>query len=125
MGPRMSMVNPMMSFTPASPAIPWQAHAQAQMQANPAAAAMMGQQAPYMQMQMQVPPNDPRFMAAHQHAMMVAKQAYQMAVAQQAMAQANDAAFLEDIQDGMNDITASGQFVQGSSNEPTVSSCLI
>ena len=42
-----------------------------------------------------------------------------------AMAQANDAAFLEDIQDGMNDITASGQFVQGSSNEPTVSSCLI
>lgn len=33
---------------------------------------------------------DPRFMQAHQQAMMVAKQTYQMAVAQQAMAAAND-----------------------------------
>jgi len=37
------------------------------------------------------PPNaDPAFLAAHQQAMMVAKQAYQMAVAQQAMAAAGD-----------------------------------
>lgn len=40
---------------------------------------------------MMPPPNaDPRFLAAHQHAMMVAKQAYQMAVAQQALAAANE-----------------------------------
>ncbi|KAG5639660.1 hypothetical protein H0H81_008821 [Sphagnurus paluster] len=39
-----------------------------------------------------MPPNgaDPNFMAAHQQAMMFAKQAYQMAVAQQAMAAAGD-----------------------------------
>ena len=36
------------------------------------------------------PPADPNFLAAHQHAMMYAKQAYQMAVAQQAMAAAGD-----------------------------------
>ena len=36
------------------------------------------------------PPADQNFMAAHQHAMMIAKQAYQMAVAQQAMAAAAD-----------------------------------
>jgi serine/arginine repetitive matrix protein 2 len=36
------------------------------------------------------PPADPKFLAAHQHAMMYAKQAYQMAVAQQAMAAAGD-----------------------------------
>ena len=36
------------------------------------------------------PPSDPSFFAAHQQAMMVAKQAYQMAVAQQAMAAAGD-----------------------------------
>jgi serine/arginine repetitive matrix protein 2 len=34
--------------------------------------------------------NDPNFMAAHQQAMMIAKQAYQVAVAQQAMAAAAD-----------------------------------
>ncbi|EAU92436.2 hypothetical protein CC1G_00655 [Coprinopsis cinerea okayama7 len=34
--------------------------------------------------------NDPAFLAAHQQAMMIAKQAYQMAVAQQAMAAAAD-----------------------------------
>jgi hypothetical protein len=34
--------------------------------------------------------NDPSFFAAHQHAMMIAKQAYQMAVAQHAMAIAGD-----------------------------------
>jgi len=36
------------------------------------------------------PPADPNFLAAHQRAMMIAKQAYQMAVAQQAMAAAAD-----------------------------------
>ncbi|KAK0450560.1 uncharacterized protein EV420DRAFT_1646480 [Desarmillaria tabescens] len=36
------------------------------------------------------PPGDPAFFAAHQQAMMYAKQAYQMAVAQQAMAAAGD-----------------------------------
>lgn len=35
-------------------------------------------------------PTDPTFFAAHQQAMMIAKQAYQMAVAQQAMAAAGD-----------------------------------
>ena len=36
------------------------------------------------------PPADPSFLMAHQQAMMIAKQAYQMAVAQQAMAAAAD-----------------------------------
>lgn len=36
------------------------------------------------------PPADPAFFAAHQQAMMIAKQAYQMAVAQQAMAVAGE-----------------------------------
>ncbi|KAF8913153.1 hypothetical protein CPB84DRAFT_1841556 [Gymnopilus junonius] len=36
------------------------------------------------------PPADPNFLAAHQQAMMIAKQAYQYAVAQQAMAAAGD-----------------------------------
>lgn len=36
------------------------------------------------------PPTDPNFFAAHQQAMMIAKQAYQMAVAQQAMMAAGD-----------------------------------
>ncbi|KAF8135868.1 hypothetical protein K438DRAFT_1639954 [Mycena galopus ATCC 62051] len=36
------------------------------------------------------PPADPAFYAAHQQAMMIAKQAYQMAVAQQAMAVAGE-----------------------------------
>ncbi|KAF7325193.1 hypothetical protein MKEN_00563500 [Mycena kentingensis (nom. inval.)] len=39
---------------------------------------------------MMAPPADPNMMAAHQQAMMYAKQAYQMAVAQQAMAAAGD-----------------------------------
>ena len=42
-----------------------------------------------------------------------------------AMVQANDAVFLEEIQDSLHNTTASGQFIQGSSNEPTVHSCLI
>ncbi|THU76936.1 hypothetical protein K435DRAFT_703658 [Dendrothele bispora CBS 962.96] len=43
---------------------------------------------PQMSQFMVPPPNDPAFFAAHQQAMMIAKQAYQMAVAQQAMAAA-------------------------------------
>jgi serine/arginine repetitive matrix protein 2 len=47
---------------------------------------MVPQPSPYMM----PPPADPNFLAAHQHAMMYAKQAYQMAVARQAMAAAGD-----------------------------------
>ncbi|KAK7464277.1 hypothetical protein VKT23_006443 [Stygiomarasmius scandens] len=43
---------------------------------------------PQMSQFMVPPPSDPSFFAAHQQAMMFAKQAYQMAVAQQAMAAA-------------------------------------
>lgn len=79
LGPRMSMAaNPMMNFSPPPQVAPWGP--------APGAPPMMG--APPFLMS---PPNaDPRFLAAHQHAMMVAKQAYQMAVAQQAMAAANE-----------------------------------
>lgn len=68
---------------------------------NPASAATwnnMTNMSPWPQMQpnqlfnpaqMMVPPTDP-FFAAHQQAMMYAKQAYQMAVAQQAMAAAGE-----------------------------------
>lgn len=76
-GPRMNMTNPMVNFTPATP-MGWAP--------SPTAGPMMGP-TPFMM----PPPNaDPHFLAAHQHAMMVAKQAYQIAVAQQAMAAAND-----------------------------------
>ncbi|PSS31008.1 hypothetical protein PHLCEN_2v2454 [Hermanssonia centrifuga] len=76
MGPRMSMANPMMNFTPPSP-MNWQG--------QPNAAMLNPQQFMFPQGN-----TDPRFLAAHQQAMMVAKQAYQMAVAQQAMAAANE-----------------------------------
>ncbi|KAF8323720.1 hypothetical protein DL93DRAFT_2092426 [Clavulina sp. PMI_390] len=46
---------------------------------------------PMAMMMPQPPPNaDPAFLAAHEQAMMIAKQTYQMAVAQQALAAAND-----------------------------------
>ncbi|KAF5311797.1 hypothetical protein D9619_002788 [Psilocybe cf. subviscida] len=45
---------------------------------------------PQQFMSMVPPPSDPAYLAAHQHAMLVAKQAYQYAVAQQAMAAAAD-----------------------------------
>lgn len=79
LGPRMSMAaNPMMNFTPPTPVTSWGP--------TPGAPPTMG--APPFLMP---PPNaDPRFLAAHQHAMMIAKQAYQMAVAQQALAAANE-----------------------------------
>ena len=74
MGSRVSAANPMMNFIPPTP-MGW-----------PASPSM-----PMMSPQQFIPPpSDPRMLAAHQHAMMVAKQAYQMAVAQQAMAAAND-----------------------------------
>jgi hypothetical protein len=76
LGPRMNMANPTMNFTPPAP-MGW----------SPSPNAPMMGSSPFLM----PPPNaDPRFLAAHQHAMMVAKQAYQMAVAQQAMAAANE-----------------------------------
>ncbi|KAH8094697.1 hypothetical protein BXZ70DRAFT_354120 [Cristinia sonorae] len=80
MNPRMggNMMNPMLNLTPPSP-MPWGAPNM-----------MAGGMSP-MGMFPPPPPNaDPAFLVAHQQAMMVAKQAYQMAVAQQAMAQANE-----------------------------------
>lgn len=76
----MSMMNPMLNFTPPTP-VTWQS------QTN-----MMGSMpSPPGMMFPAPPPNaDPAFLVAHQQAMMIAKQAYQMAVAQQAMAQANE-----------------------------------
>ncbi|KAI0082132.1 hypothetical protein K474DRAFT_1703150 [Panus rudis PR-1116 ss-1] len=79
-GPRMSMMNPMMTFTPPSP-MPWSPQGSMVPQV-PGGPGLMFPTPP--------PNADPAFLAAHQHAMMVAKQAYQFAVAQQAMAQANE-----------------------------------
>jgi len=89
MPPRMSMMSstmgmPMhnmsqmnMNITPASPMV-WQSP-------------QPGMLSPQQFMFPMVPPSaDPNFLAAHQQAMMVAKQAYQMAVAQQAMAAAEE-----------------------------------
>ncbi|KAL4244200.1 hypothetical protein ABKN59_010828 [Abortiporus biennis] len=81
MGPRMSMANPMMNFTPATP-IAWR---------PPSSVMGSPMSAQSFSMFPMPPPNaDPAFLVAHQQAMMVAKQAYQYAVAQQAMAQANE-----------------------------------
>ena len=79
----MSMINPLMnggmSFPAGGGAMGWP-----QMQQ---AAPFGGQQGMFPQ-----PPlnPDPNFLIAHQHAMAIAKQAYQLAVAQQAMAAAGD-----------------------------------
>jgi serine/arginine repetitive matrix protein 2 len=76
--PRMSTLNPMMGMGLQMP-----------MQmgfGSPNSVAWGGNiPSPYL-----MPPADPNFLAAHQHAMLYAKQAYQMAVAQQAMAAAGD-----------------------------------
>lgn len=80
MPPRMSMMNPMVNFTPPTP-ITWQAPNN-MMNSMPSPQGMMFPVPP--------PNADPAYLAAHQQAMMIAKQAYQMAVAQQAMAQANE-----------------------------------
>ncbi|EKM61649.1 uncharacterized protein PHACADRAFT_248377 [Phanerochaete carnosa HHB-10118-sp] len=78
LGPRMNTAaNPMMSLTPPTPVTPW----------GPAPGSSAMGTPPFLM----PPPNaDPSFLAAHQHAMMIAKQAYQMAVAQQALAAANE-----------------------------------
>ncbi|KAI0370041.1 hypothetical protein BV20DRAFT_1019509 [Pilatotrama ljubarskyi] len=89
MGPRMSMFNPMMgagmgpmgpiSVTPPTP-----------MAFTPQTPQGMFNPPGNFMFQM-VPPNaDPAFLAAHQQAMLAAKQAFQMAVAQQALAAANE-----------------------------------
>ena len=82
-GPRMSTLNPMMGLS-----MPMQMGF-----GRPNSVAWggnmvqpIGSPSPYLM----PPPADPNFLAAHQHAMMYAKQAYQMAVAQQAMAAAGD-----------------------------------
>ncbi len=85
LGPRMSMFNPMMgagmnpmggiNVTPPTP-MNWSPQTPQGM-VNP-----MFPMAP--------PSADPAFLAAHQQAMMAAKQAFQMAVAQQALAAANE-----------------------------------
>ncbi|KZT64060.1 hypothetical protein DAEQUDRAFT_770024 [Daedalea quercina L-15889] len=88
MPPRMSMMNNMMGVSPSGPMnmnmnmmsspTPW---------SNPQPGMISSQQF----MMPPVPPNaDATFLAAHQQAMMFAKQAYQMAVAQQAMAAAEE-----------------------------------
>ncbi|KAH9948207.1 hypothetical protein B0H21DRAFT_890679 [Amylocystis lapponica] len=79
MGPRMNMLHPMagMGFnvTPPTP-MSWQ---------------QPGMMSPQQFMLPMVPPHaDAAFLAAHQQAMFAAKQAYQMAVAQQAMAAADE-----------------------------------
>ncbi|THH30237.1 hypothetical protein EUX98_g3961 [Antrodiella citrinella] len=77
----MNMMNPMFNLTPPSP-MTWR---------PPSTAMGGGMNMSPMSMFPAPPPNaDAAFLAAHQQAMMVAKQAYQYAVAQQAMAQAND-----------------------------------
>ncbi|KAI8981301.1 hypothetical protein BD414DRAFT_96450 [Trametes punicea] len=89
MGPRMSMFSPMMpagmgpmgpiNVTPPTPI--GFAPPTPQSMFNPAGNFMFPM----------VPPNaDPAFLAAHQQAMLAAKQAFQMAVAQQALAAANE-----------------------------------
>ncbi|CAL1694863.1 unnamed protein product [Somion occarium] len=84
MGPRMSMMNPMMSFTPPTPNMAWRPPTM--MGGMPGMPGMP----PGMMFPGPAPNADPAFLAAHQQAMLVAKQAYQYAVAQQAMAQANE-----------------------------------
>ncbi|KAI0931168.1 hypothetical protein AcW2_000110 [Taiwanofungus camphoratus] len=86
MPPRMSMMPPMMgmpgapNMTPPSP-MAWQSPQ----------AGTPGMLTPQQFMFPMMQPNaDPAFLAAHQQAMMFAKQAYQMAVAQQAMAAAEE-----------------------------------
>lgn len=89
MGPRMNMYSPMMgagmspiNVTPPTP-MSFNAPQTPTGMFNPAAAGNF--------MFPMMPPNaDPAFMVAHQQAMLAAKQAFQMAVAQQALAAANE-----------------------------------
>jgi hypothetical protein len=71
---------PMGMGFPGSPASPFPVWPQQQSQPG----------TPTFPMQMQMPMLDPNFLAAHQQAMLIAKQTYQYAVAQQAMAEAGE-----------------------------------
>lgn len=85
MNPRLSMMNPMMGVGMGM-GLPQQP--MPMMMGNP----WVPQPNPMLQQFMPPPPQntDTQFLAAHQHAMMAAKQAYQLAVAQQAMQAAGD-----------------------------------
>lgn len=83
MDPRMSVMNSMMGMGMGMPQ-----QSMPMMMGNP----WMVQPNPMIQQFSPPPPQttDPQLFAAHQHAMMAAKQAYQLAVAQQAMQAAGD-----------------------------------
>ena len=83
MDPRMSVMNPMMGMGMGMPQ-----QSMPMMMGNP----WIPQPNPMLQQFMPPPPPsaNPQLLAAHQHAMMAAKQAYQLAVAQQAMQAAGD-----------------------------------
>ncbi|TFK56430.1 hypothetical protein OE88DRAFT_1640383 [Heliocybe sulcata] len=101
MGPRMNMLNPPnpmmggampgMNYSPQpQPQMPWGAWngAPPTPMLTPQSTGMLSAQSFMIP---PPPPNaDPNYMVAHERAMMIAKQTYQMAVAQQAMAQAAD-----------------------------------
>jgi serine/arginine repetitive matrix protein 2 len=82
MNPRMSVMNPMMGMGMGLP------QTMPMMMGNP----WIPQPNPMLQQFMPPPPqnSNSQLLAAHQHAMMAAKQAYQLAVAQQAMQAAGD-----------------------------------
>jgi len=90
MNPRVSAVNPMMGMGPMGLGMGMGMPQQnmSMMMNNP----WMQQPNPMLQQFIPPPPQstDPQLLAAHQHAMMAAKQAYQLAVAQQAMQAAGD-----------------------------------
>ncbi|KAF9647471.1 hypothetical protein BDM02DRAFT_3247810 [Thelephora ganbajun] len=87
---RMGVMNPMMGMGPMGMGMGMGMPQQTMpmMMGNP----WMTQPNPMLQQFMPPPPQstDPQLLAAHQHAMMLAKQAYQLAVAQQAMQVAGD-----------------------------------
>lgn len=92
MNPRMGVMNPMMGMGAMGPGMGMGMGMPQQnmpmMMGNP----WMTQQNPMLQQFMPPPPQstESQLFAAHQHAMMAAKQAYQLAVAQQAMQAAGD-----------------------------------
>ena len=91
MNPRMSAVNPMMAMgSPLAMQMGQMGFGGAPGAAMWGGGMGMGQPMLSPAQFMVPPPADPAFLAAHQQAMAYAKQAYQMAVAQQAMAAAAD-----------------------------------
>ncbi|KAI0652653.1 hypothetical protein C8Q79DRAFT_113332 [Trametes meyenii] len=89
-GPRMSMFNPMMTGG-MGPMGPINVTPPTPMGFTPQTPQSMFNPGGNFMFPMGVPPNtDPAFLAAHQQAMLAAKQAFQMAVAQQALAAANE-----------------------------------